>query len=201
MKQKWIQTDSELNKFISIFDRISGNPLDKSYLKAAQVRGFYINNELVGGYVINVKQPLRYFEWVPHSNRENARVNKHLDQGKSVEITCIWGDQTKTSRLKRRWIYWMCVFDAMRTGQTWIVGGSTIPKVAKIHRQVLPKLIYSGTTTLPQNPEGQLYCSRWIQLLLMIPIGFTYDIGSDILRSLVKKVWSPRKRVLTTEKV
>jgi hypothetical protein len=181
MKLVWLTEKNEMEGFREHFVVRGKNPIEFSYLQTARVRGFMLRGMLVGGYIINTHGPLRYETWIPNDDRKTAFIQKFFRDG-ACEITCIWIDRDKISKVQRNLIYLMSVIDALAQRKRWIVGGATNPKVAAIQKQVLRRVIYRGKVLLPDLPQGEVYCSSWLQLASCMFLAFFAETAWDLIK-------------------
>lgn len=98
---------------------------------------------MFAGYARNLERPLRYEQWIPEKARGSIpllRSNKRL-----CELTCIWIAE-KQGTISSEIIYLYSVIDALRSGATFILGGTLSPVVYGIQTQSLPIMLYCGPT-------------------------------------------------------
>lgn len=143
MRKRVLRGDDELMEFAGSFAK-RGNEVDLEYLRRAKVCGFYDSRDrLFAGYVLNRSNPLRYGEWVPPPERATSPL--FSDEGDYCEITCIW-IYAKAGRFSSELIYLSSVWDALRSGARFVLGG-TLSRIAfGIQSQLLPQIIHSGQT-------------------------------------------------------
>lgn len=159
LKSRWLVTDQELNEFRREFESRSGNPLSSEYMAAAQVRGFFDRSgDLIAGFIINTAQPLRYFDWLPESERKWHSGDEFKAED-FAEITCIWNKKGRIPMISasRAQIYLESVFFAVATGKPAILGGTVIEKVRDQQMHVMNRPFRSGRTNFRGND-----CHYWL---------------------------------------
>jgi hypothetical protein len=172
LKSRWLTSERDLIDFRRNFEDRSGNPLSSEYMVAAKVRGFFDRRgELIAGFIINATQPLRYFDWLPESDREWRRGDVFKAED-FVEITCIW---TKKGRIpaissSRAQIYLESLFFAVKTGKPSILGGTVIEKVRDQQMRVMNQPYRAGVTNFrgKECPYWLYYVRRHQALTLMV---------------------------------
>jgi hypothetical protein len=192
MRLKILKSNTDLSFFCSNFAALSGNHVDVEYLEKATVRGFLKNGAIVGGYVINSSLPLRYFGWIPKEERTET-CNTLMNQGKAVEITCIWMKDNTLNKFERNLVYVFCILDAIASGKKMIFGGSISGPIATKQRRVLCRLLYKGPVTIRDRVEGFLYYETNLGAILGIFKEFFKELVFDLQRPFKKIVGTKTK--------
>lgn len=182
---------AELRTYSDRFVANGGNPISLDYLRQSQVRGFYRDGELVGGFVLNRLPPFRYADWVPEPTRTELVREGYFDARDSVEVSCFWMARNGLQKIQRNGVYVRLVIDAFRTGCRKIIGGSVIPAAARIQKQALPRRLYLGPTTV--GPIGEVYTANRWEMLRNLIAAAARTYSADLFGS-ARKVHARRSR-------
>jgi len=82
----------QLNEFSEAYFKLSNLDVPISYLERSSVFGFYIDNNLIGGFILakSYKNQLRTIEFFS-SDREKRKLYKSLKRlDQYLEVTCFW---------------------------------------------------------------------------------------------------------------
>jgi hypothetical protein len=183
MKRKILMTDSELDQFRAGFSVKNTTPLSSNYCRQAVVVGYFDDDAIVGGYILNSTAPYRYWEWLPEAARPSHALTRIVAQP-ATEITAIWMDKNRIDRFGRIALYSRLALDVIRHGRTYILGGSLYTKVAGIQKEVLPRIVFSGPTGLQGQPIGEIYYARKTQFVGRFVMCFLRDLGRAVAGSL-----------------
>ncbi len=191
MEMRILKHNFELFQFQKEFLKRSKNPLGIEFLKGALVFGYFKKGSLVGGYIINSVFPLRYFNWVPVEDQKSVTLLKQFKEGQTSEICCIWMDKSKVSPLDRNLLYFSLAINTILHSNHWVFGGSISEKVAEIQKRVMPKIVYHGSTTLPDSPKGEIYYATKTELFTRTILRFIYETSLVLIQPFVPTL--PRK--------
>ncbi len=186
MRSKRLTSEQELADFQHEFQMRTPNPLALEFLRGANVIGYFLNDRLVAGYVINSQFPLRYFGWIPNVQSENQHYVARFRAGDASEICCIWMNKDLVSPFLRNIIYVSLTYFTLRFGKKYVFGGSISPKVAALQKAALPHVIYNGPTTLPGNPVGEIYYARKFEFFWRTIRQMIYDTANIVLHPVAK---------------
>ena len=184
MDTQLLHSDDQIRPFAEMFSSVCRNPVDMNYFSGAdRVRAFYRGDRMVGGYVVNGKQPLRYLQMIPGPQREQKAISSILDGGDACEIACLSLHRARLTTQQRNNVYLLAAMDALATRRRWVVGGSISPKLAQTQKRVLPRVLYTGPWDYEGSPpEAQIYCANWWQLAAMITAAYSRTTMEDFLR-------------------
>lgn len=180
-----IKSSEGLGEYSKRFCDLGGNPIPLKYLQQSVVRGFFLDQRLVGGYALNNRPPFRYAEWIPIIERKLIEARGYFCHKGSVEVSCFWMAPREMTKLQRNSVYLRLVFDAFLSGEKYIIGGSVIPSVAKTQKQVLCQPLFHGVTTFGSNAE--VYSSTRWSAMAMLTRAAMQTYSRDIRRSISMK--------------
>lgn len=184
MDSQLLYSHDQIRPFAEMFSSVCRNPVDIDYFGGAdRVRAFFCGDHMVGGYVVNARQPLRYLQMIPGPQREQKAISSILDGGDACEIACLWLNRARLTTQQRNNVYLLAAMDALATRRRWVVGGSISPKLAQTQKRVLPRVLYTGPWDYEGSPpEAQIYCANWWQLAAMITAAYSRTTMEDFLR-------------------
>jgi hypothetical protein len=188
MRFRWLKDSATLTEYRRAFASRGGDSVSMEYLENAKVRAVFQGSKMVGGYVLNSKQPFRYTDGVPLGEKRDALVSRCAN---AVEITCIWMDPDMRA-LGRDWVYGRMISDALFVQKRWVIGGSCIPRVAKIQKQVIPHTIYHGPLELPGNPIEEVYRVHFLELAFRMTLAFIGKTSLDLVKTGWRACWRAR---------
>ncbi|SEO82483.1 hypothetical protein [Aquisalimonas asiatica] len=196
MESALLRDPESIREFFFNFGKLCKNPIDINYFLCADtVRAFYKNGRMVGGYIINARGPLRYYQMMPESVRTRPDVQRYLARGNASEITCFWLIRHALTAHERNRIYLFSAVDALRSGKRWIFGGSVSPKAARTQKRVMPHVIYRGPWDFEGSPaQAQIYCSNWWELLGLITVAYSWTTVTDAMRGCGQALRRGRRR-------
>lgn len=151
-------SESLLENFQSLYQQKSNVSLSVEYLKQGHPMMFIRNGKIIGGYVLNAQAPYRYLSIFDEKQKEILLKSHLLKEEELIEITCIWMNPKITSF---EWIsYYLFMFFhtlylAIKLNKKRIIGGSVLPKIQLIQRQILSKLIYISFINKGQELIGK----------------------------------------------
>lgn len=141
LKTRILSTSLELRCFRARYRALASVPVDLDYLREGRVRGFFDRRgRMLGGYVLNAGPRLRYLAALP----AGTALPDGLVPEQMCEVTCIWFDRAMGTAARLS-AYGVVLWDLLRHGRRHVVGGSFVPKVARIQRLGLPHGIFEGT--------------------------------------------------------
>lgn len=190
MRFRWITDSSSLTEYRRAFALRGGRSVSMEYLENAKVRAVFQGDKMVGGYVLASQPPFRYLDGVPLGKERDELVRRYAN---GLEITSIWMDPEMRS-LGRDLVYGRMIFDAVFAKKRWVVGGSRIPKVAKIQKQVIPHTIFHGPLDLPGNPVREVYVVHFLELAFRMTLAFIGKTSLDLLKAGWKACWRSKNQ-------
>jgi hypothetical protein len=146
-----LTTDDDLRCFAERYQtEAQGVGLQLEYLHRARVRVYYPPfrpHEFRAGHTVNAQPPLRYFVAPGETAKTLALREYHLRETDLVEIGAIWFARYDSPWrwLHRLQFYFGMTYDAWRTRQPYVLGGSFIAAVVEQQTKLLPQIIYKGT--------------------------------------------------------
>lgn len=151
MKNKLIQqSKNELTIFINVYEALSGNKVDLTYLQNSNVRAFYNKkDEIIGGYVLSTYEKngfLRYFNFLGEK-QGSVLASNNMNLPEFVEITCIFFTKF-TSTYQRIQIISFSLFDALMFDKKYILGGGFVSSFNNRMKSVLQKTLFDGEIQL-----------------------------------------------------
>ncbi|MCX6212826.1 hypothetical protein [Spirosoma sp.] len=141
-------------------ERSKGIQVSCDYLSNAYVAMFFWGTRSIGGYVINVSEwnPLRYLMLFTPTMSNAILNDKGLREEEMLEISCIW--KAKLPMIFTAIFYAGMLIDSWRIGRRmgkrYLLGGSVLKSIRKIHRLLLPIDIFIGflpSTTLSTKAD------------------------------------------------
>lgn len=154
LTHRTLRAPTDLSAFATEYTSRSGHGSDLAYLSQAQVRGFYVDGALVAGYAVAVAEH-RYLAAIPAGTCT-------LPVDDCVEGTHIWIDRSLSVPARAR-IYGRLLFDVLRTGRRYALGGATVLKLVNIQRLGTPHMIYEGPVLIDgvEQHGWVYYGTRW----------------------------------------
>ncbi|MFV8836089.1 hypothetical protein [Aquisalimonas sp.] len=196
MESALLRDPESIREFFLNFGKLCKNPIDINYFLCADtVRAFYKDGRMVGGYIINSRGPLRYYEMIPEPARSRADIKRYLATGNACEITCFWLIRHALTAHERNAIYLFSAADALCAGKRWIFGGSVNVKAARTQKRVMPHVVYRGPWDFEGSPsQAQIYCSSWWELFGLIAVAYSWTTVADAARGGAQALRRGRRR-------
>ena len=182
LKSKIIYSDdSEALEFVENYNRLNKKISIGTKDLGDYARVFYLNDKMVAGYCINTAFPIHYFKPVPEETWRSLSENEDF-----VETYQVWINNSafKVTQMQKSWIYLVCIYDALKTGKKYIVGGSLVPKIRDQQMLVLSKPLHSGRLLIDRTMyDVWIYYNSRAMALVSLPGG----IVKNSFRVLMKK--------------
>ncbi|MFN3851692.1 MAG: hypothetical protein ACK4NY_19805 [Spirosomataceae bacterium] len=190
---------SNNNESLEIFQlnyqKKSGTVLPLNYLQQSYSMLFVKGEKVLGGYVLNGNAPYRYLSFFNEEQKELLLNTHMLREEELLEITCNW----IAPRLSfNEWIYYYgfmfihTLWVAIKLNKRKIIGGSVVPRLQLMQRQILTKLIYcsfiSQAQSIVSEPKG----------ILMIYYNSVSGFFAQMIGSFIRRIFMPqsnRKKV------
>ena len=182
MRMIQVKTEAERAAFAAKFAERTSNPLSKGFLQQADAYGFVSKGEMVGGFLVNERQPYRYVAMIPEKGRGAPSVRAHLSEGAALELACMWIDHGAVTEFQRARIYYSAIRVAAFSGRRFIIAGSVSENVASIHKLGFKRMVYRGPTTFDGAPHGEIYAARPVELLLWTPVATVWNLATRFRR-------------------
>jgi hypothetical protein len=129
---------------------ISGKTKQMSlhYLQHSKVVAiFNEENEMVAGYMLGERLPLRLLDFVPVDEREVLETPDEFSFEECVEIVCCW----KSPGVPKMFMatqYWPRIFDdALASKKKYLLGHNQSKKLDKMYTIIGPTSLYTGEST------------------------------------------------------
>ncbi|NRD74238.1 hypothetical protein HQQ94_13525 [Shewanella sp. VB17] len=176
--------DAEFETFAEHYKQASGNETSIEYFKRiSMVRAFSDQKgEMIGGYTLNSRLPIRYFADIPASVDQPYFMTQGDDV---VEAGGLWIN-SEVNNFYRGIIYLWSLLDIIKSKKRFIIGGAKHPKVAKLQSIVFPNKLYEGPI-----PTADYVCIFYakrgyipVQVLLIINKYWLIDPCKNVIRSI-----------------
>ncbi|MBD2751851.1 Clp protease/crotonase-like domain-containing protein [Spirosoma validum] len=169
LKSKLLQPDA-YDRFIKFNRDNSGAYVDRAYLTNALIRVFFHANDpehWVASYVVNTEAPFRYLSVLTVAKRTDLLRQHGIAEANLAEITLLSRDRRMNwTPGEREFYYSMSLWDALRTGRQYILGGTVEEKLAGAQMEVLDHLFYEGELDFfGKSKYGWLYYASWFGAL------------------------------------
>jgi len=177
--QKKLVSDHDLQEYSDRYYKIILVRLDRRFLSAADVYGFFDGQgEMIGGYVINSMPPFRILQLIPEDREEGRRfVEEH--EGEFSELVAMW----KTSRSK--FFYSLYYLQLMATLQRcrskWLLGAAVRRGAHDLYLKFLPNVIYIGEPDRKFQQSGGTGNEKhvWVQYGLIRGMSHRFGVESS----------------------
>ncbi len=90
---KKLKTSQDLLQFKSKYEKLSGLNLPMNYLKNADVYAFKKTGKIIGGFILNSRQPYRTIDIFISESRLDS-IAKIFEASKYCEVCCFWIERT-----------------------------------------------------------------------------------------------------------
>ncbi|WP_299008051.1 hypothetical protein [uncultured Shewanella sp.] len=137
-----ISQEKEFEMFAKHYMEASGNHTSVEHFKRISTVRVFTNKQgdMIGGYTLNTRLPIRYFEDVP----QTASTPSFVDQANDViETGGLWV-KNEVNPFYRGLIFLYSVWDMQKSNKRYIISGAKHPKVAKIQSIAFPNKLYEG---------------------------------------------------------
>lgn len=170
LTSKLIHRVAEFEKYQASFGNLTnGVKIPNNYLEQSIVRVFYhesINNEWVGGYIINTSPDFRYLSFIPVDQCDQLLQMHHIHQGNIAEITGIWLHSKKCSFWERIYYYLLMVRDTLSTQKEVVLGGAIVKKIQDFQMQLMSHVLYNGPVWLiDRSANIKIYYAKRSELV------------------------------------
>lgn len=189
-----VSNNDDLLKIYQLnYEKKSGVLLPVSYLKNAHTMLLIQDEKVLGGYVLNTKAPYRYLSIFTDEQKQLLLKTHLIQEHELLEVTCSW---LMTRVSLSVWIqYYVVMFVhtivlAIRLNKRKIIGGSVVPKLQLMQRQVMTKLIYCSFIHPSQgiicNSKGivMIYYNSIVGFCIKMMVSFTKRL---VLSRIIKK--------------
>lgn len=183
LRKKTIAGTEDLEKYASIFEELSGLPVDMEYLKRAHVVVFVASEsrEWLAGYVMNTDPPYRVFgNHIPDGALLEPWADDLLKK-RCIECTMIWMRKSHMTRLYEVQVFTAVALEAFASRSDIFIAGTFRRTMWLKEKDFGARLIYHGPGNgRHANREGWVYGwigGRWTYLSLCL-----YFIGIAIRR-------------------
>jgi len=150
-------TADEHERFIAFNQHNSGAEVTPAYLAKAQVRIFVRASnpgQWIAGYVLNTQPPFRCLSVLDDAKRAELLEANHISENELVEITLLSRDRTiRWSSIERYQYYVMSIWDALRTGYPYLLGGTANSRLVGVLMAVLNHILYAGELNFFGQPK------------------------------------------------
>ncbi|GAB2884115.1 hypothetical protein ACCI51_10075 [Microbulbifer echini] len=137
-----ISQSKELEAFTRNYILESGNETSiKHFERISTVRVFKNRQgDMIGGYSLNTRLPIRYFEDIPKTTILPSFVTQSINV---IETGGLWINR-EVNQFYRGVILLYSLWDIHQSKKKYIVSGAKHPKIAKIQSLVFPHKLYEG---------------------------------------------------------
>ncbi|THU38191.1 hypothetical protein FAM09_16045 [Niastella caeni] len=169
------------------FTSVGGNfQIPDEYLHRASARGFFKNNEMVAGYLINDSAPFRYEMILPEEARIDLQKRGYLVEATSCELTCMWMRKGTLTSFERNAVYVRSTVDTFRTQKRYVIAGSVVEALARMQKQTLPRTIYHGL--LAKGGMVEIYVAPRYLMMIRITVVALIAYPRDLLHLLKNSI-------------
>ncbi|RYE59228.1 MAG: hypothetical protein EOP48_01535 [Sphingobacteriales bacterium] len=141
---------ADVKKYAEFYRKASDFPiaLQTDYLEQCELVRIFLNDgEIIGGYVLNSKAPLRFSQCVDDASKYMEVFED------AIELVAL--AVTYKSKPFRLFFYYTMTYDVLRilleAKKKWILGCTTVEKLRKFNSHALPHDLFVG------NIRGQTY--------------------------------------------
>lgn len=140
----------ELRRFVRNYFKVSGNELPESFVKKAIVYQFYEGPKAVAGFILNVAEmnSLRTLSYLDEKYLKRMLSNEDLSDKQMLEISANYKLEDELTDGQALIYYRVMLAQAYlyarKLNKTYIVAGSVIKELQKIHQTLLQRVIHSG---------------------------------------------------------
>jgi len=87
-----VNSASDISEFKKRYEEISGLEIPESFLIDSKIYAFQKDNEIVGGFILSSKRPLRTLSLFTKNEKLRSNINSK-SKSSIVEICCFWIDR------------------------------------------------------------------------------------------------------------
>ncbi|MCL1124528.1 hypothetical protein [Shewanella surugensis] len=142
LKTNLLSQDEEFETYAHHYANASGNHTSVEHFKRISIVRVFKNKqgEMLAGYTLNTRHPIRYFEDVPKTDDQPAFVSQADDV---IETGGLWV-KNEVSHFYRGVVFLYSLWDMIKSKKRFIVSGAKHPKVAKLQSIIFPNKLYEG---------------------------------------------------------
>lgn len=153
LKIRELDDDIEVEKFLVKFKDNIGVKLSLSYSKQGKVFGAYVDNQLVGGFMVITEPSYRSLMFVPDHVKDEDPILKSNSIRDFVEVNGFWiENRYRATNLSTK--IWLSIRkEVLRANKTYLLlmYNAENKGLAKIYANMKPKRIYLGPARVMAN--------------------------------------------------
>ncbi len=160
----------DLFTFRDMYFSLSGSDVSVEYLRRARVRAFFDKQgKMLAGYATNSTLPLRYESFVPAQERNSIEFFDN-NSDHIVEGSCVWIERSLRNNASRAHIYGLAIYDFLRSGQRFILGGTNFRAIMRKQAILMNKQLYRGPDATEEGREIYIYYGTRVMMISNIII-------------------------------
>ena len=132
----------EFNEFKTRYEKVSGLTLPLEYLQRSCVFAFFKGHQMVGGFVLSDKSPLRTID-VFIAPDQRQRIAEHIGVDQCVEVCCFWIDRKYRRNLLFNTYFWLkLAYTVNALNHKFVLFGTNSKGLAKMYGYPKNALLY-----------------------------------------------------------
>lgn len=159
-----LNSASEISEFKKRYEKISGLEIPESFLIDSKIYAFQKDKEIVGGFILSNKRPLRTLQIFTKNKILRSKINS-LDPSSILEVCCFWIEKKYRKKKLFPLLVWLrMAIQITRQKEKFIIYGTNSEGLAKIYGH--PKgseLINNEIISLRNN---YIFMARRSQILI-----------------------------------
>lgn len=171
LKFKVVESESEVKSFVDKVEIHTGVRLPMQYANQSTIKGAYLDDKLVAGYMVVTKPDFRSLMFVPDEVKNSHEFFKN-DQYEMMEINGLWlGPAIKTPKMQ--FAVWIrLILDVFKSKKQFLLlmSNARNKNIKKLHNMSKPNFIYTGPAQMMAGNTSHSeirvgYTTRWNALL------------------------------------
>lgn len=158
-KFRKLSTGQELNFYAETYEQCSGLPVPSSYLEANHIFGIYIQNRMIGGFILGSGNQLRTIEFFAAKEAHESLYNQMEVLNSYTEICCFWIDRAFRSKTIINYFIWLSMAYALKKyGTENIIFGICSRRLAALY-SATPCSVFLHSDFI-KNKQTFIYVAR-----------------------------------------
>lgn len=164
-----------------------GSDLPIEYLRASKVVGvFDKQDQMVAGYILGTKEPLRLLNFIPNSERAKLEVPFHLAWSDCCEVTCVWKTEAVSLLFMSMYFWPHTLIGVLKSGKKILLGHNQNARLDKFYTALGPATLYSGLSSF--GLPSRLFAYHRGQVILSIVGLWIFETPRRFLKDAFRKL-------------
>lgn len=158
-KFRKLSTAQALDFYANTYEKCSGLPVPMAYLESNHVFGIYLDNKMIGGFILGSGEQLRTIEFFAAPEVHEKLYTQMEAPNSYTEICCFWIDRAYRRKTSINYFIWVSMAYALKKyGTEHIVFGTCSRRLAALY-SATPRSIFLHSDFI-KNKQTFIYVAR-----------------------------------------